>query len=128
MPAARTTALALTLAAALGAGALTGALAGAAKAPAKRTVVATGDALKFSVKKLTAPAGPVQLRLLNKSDRSHDIALKGRKLAAPVKGKKVGKGKASKVTVTLKPGTYTYYCTVFGHEKGGMKGTLTVTG
>ena len=23
---------------------------------------------------------------------------------------------------------HTYYCTVFGHEKGGMKGTLTVTG
>ena len=32
------------------------------------------------------------------------------------------------MSVTLKPGNYTFYCTVFGHEKGGMKGTLTVTG
>lgn len=128
MPAVRTRALALTLAGALGAAALTGvALAGAAKPPVKRSVTATGSALKFSKKALKAPAGRVQVTLLNKSDLSHDIALKGRKLASPVKGKRVGKGRASKVTLTLKPGAYTYYCTVFGHESGGMKGTLTVT-
>ena len=31
------------------------------------------------------------------------------------------------VTVTLKPGTYEFYCTVPGHEAGGMKGKLVVT-
>jgi uncharacterized cupredoxin-like copper-binding protein len=30
------------------------------------------------------------------------------------------------VTATLKPGTYTFLCTVPGHAAGGMKGTLTV--
>jgi uncharacterized cupredoxin-like copper-binding protein len=35
------------------------------------------------------------------------------------------KGKRS-VIVKLKPGTYTFYCSVPGHEQAGMKGTLTV--
>jgi uncharacterized cupredoxin-like copper-binding protein len=26
----------------------------------------------------------------------------------------------------VKPGKYTFYCSVPGHEQGGMKGTLTV--
>jgi uncharacterized cupredoxin-like copper-binding protein len=30
------------------------------------------------------------------------------------------------VTVNLKPGTYTFFCSVPGHEQGGMKGTLVV--
>jgi len=30
------------------------------------------------------------------------------------------------VTVTLKPGTYQFYCPVPGHKAAGMKGTLTV--
>jgi plastocyanin len=35
-------------------------------------------------------------------------------------------GKVSTVTVTLKKGTYEYYCPVPGHKEAGMKGTLTV--
>jgi uncharacterized cupredoxin-like copper-binding protein len=38
----------------------------------------------------------------------------------------VSGGKTSKVTVNLKPGKYTFYCTVPGHEQAGMKGSLTV--
>ena len=33
----------------------------------------------------------------------------------------------SRFFVTLKAGTYTYYCSVPGHEDGGMHGTLIVT-
>ena len=37
-------------------------------------------------------------------------------------------GGTSVITITdLKPGTYTLYCAVPGHEQAGMKGTLTVS-
>jgi uncharacterized cupredoxin-like copper-binding protein len=38
----------------------------------------------------------------------------------------VGSGGNSTFKANLKPGTYTFYCSVSGHEEGGMKGTLTV--
>ena len=55
----------------------------------------------------------------------HDVAIKS-KGKVRKKGKTVGKGGISKVTLTLKPGTYTFYCTVPGHEAAGMKGKLVV--
>ena len=41
-------------------------------------------------------------------------------------GQVVQGGGDSKFTANLKPGSYTFYCTVPGHEQAGMKGTLTV--
>jgi uncharacterized cupredoxin-like copper-binding protein len=38
----------------------------------------------------------------------------------------VSKGGASQVQLNLKPGTYTYFCSVPGHRQAGMQGTLTV--
>ena len=59
----------------------------------------------------------------NASPIQHNIAVKG-----PVKGAGpiVGNGGDSTFQVTLKPGTYEFFCEVPGHEAGGMKGTLTV--
>lgn len=117
--------LALTAAAGIGAAALTGA-ALAAKKPTTRALSASGSELAFNVKRLTAPAGAVRLVLTNRSQIAHNVALRGPGLA-PRKGRVVGRGKRSTVTVAgLKPGRYTFYCSVFGHEAGGMKGTLTV--
>jgi uncharacterized cupredoxin-like copper-binding protein len=36
-------------------------------------------------------------------------------------------GSKSTLTVTLKAGTYDYYCPVPAHKAAGMKGTLTVS-
>ena len=38
----------------------------------------------------------------------------------------VGQGGTSMFTAALKAGTFTFVCTVPGHEEGGMKGELTV--
>lgn len=127
----RVTALALIGAAGLAAAAMTGigvaASSDAKAAPtAVRPLSATGVALKFTPRTLRAPAGSVRLRLTNRSDLAHNVALRGAKLAKPRVGKVVGRGEVSKITVTLPPGRYTYYCSVFGHEAGGMKGTLVV--
>jgi len=36
-------------------------------------------------------------------------------------------GGSRTLTLTLKPGTYTFYCSVPGHRQSGMEGTLSVT-
>lgn len=128
---ARRLALGLTAVATLGAGAITG-LAATAQAVKPKGVTrafatATGDTLAYSKTRLTAKAGKVTLRVTNRGDIPHDISLRGRKLAAARHGKVVDTGGVSKVVATLKPGTYTFFCSVFGHESGGMRGTLTVT-
>jgi uncharacterized cupredoxin-like copper-binding protein len=35
-------------------------------------------------------------------------------------------GGTKKLTLALKPGTYTFYCSVPGHRQSGMEGRLTV--
>lgn len=123
----RSACLALTAVAALGAAAITGTAATSNATGATRALSAKpGEKLAYSAKRLTAPAGRVTLKMTNRDDIAHDIAVRGKKLASPKKGKIVGTGKVSKVTVTLPAGTYTFYCTVFGHESSGMRGTLTV--
>ena len=86
--------------------------------------------LAYAKKTLSATAGSVTLTSKNPSAvLDHNIALrKGitAKGKAIVKGKVVGKGGVSKVTAKLAKGKYRFFCTVLGHEKGGMWGILTV--
>jgi plastocyanin len=124
----RRTALTLTVAAAAGAAALTGLGVAATKPPAVRSLSSTGNELAYNVDVLRVPAGPVKLVYRNRSELAHNVALRGRKLAKPRIGKVVPKGRGSVVKfANLPAGRYTFYCSVFGHESGGMKGKLTVT-
>jgi uncharacterized cupredoxin-like copper-binding protein len=81
-------------------------------------------ALKFNVKSLSAKPGKVTLVMKNPSQLSHSIAIQGNGVTAA--GQVVGPNGTSTVTASLKPGTYTFYCTVPGHREAGMFGTLTV--
>src|SRR4029078_1620548 len=81
-------------------------------------------ALAFTYGKATATAGSVTLVMPNQASIDHDISIKGN--GVNENGPVVGKGGTSKVTANLQPGTYEFYCSVPGHEAGGMKGTLTV--
>jgi plastocyanin len=85
-----------------------------------------GGELAFEKDELTAPAGEVTLVMENPSSLEHNIAVKDGDIDE--KGPVVGEGETSEVTVTLEAGEYTFYCSVPGHEAGGMEGTLTVTG
>jgi plastocyanin len=80
--------------------------------------------LKFNTNKLTAKAGKVTITMTNPSPLQHDISIKG---GVSAKGPVVGQGGKSTVTVTLKPGKYTFYCSVDGHEAAGMNGELDVS-
>jgi plastocyanin len=80
--------------------------------------------LKYIPIAAQAPAGKVVIKSLNKASIGHDIAVQGNGVnqAGPV----VSGGGTSQISVTLKPGTYQFLCTVPGHAAAGMKGVLTV--
>ena len=82
------------------------------------------SALKFDKSTLTAKAGKVTLVMDNPSSFPHAIAVEGN--GVDKDGNTVMKGGVSKVSVTLKPGKYEFYCPVDGHKDAGMKGDLTV--
>jgi plastocyanin len=71
----------------------------------------------------TAPAGEIVFRMPNEASLQHNIAVKN---GTSAEGPVVGQGGTSEFTATLEPGTYTFYCSVPGHEQGGMAGELTV--
>jgi len=114
----------------------TGALASAVRAVSRRTTTAQGGRLEidanpdgqlaYEVSSATASAGLIEIYSRNASSTPHDIALddpNGRKIA---NGAVVSNGGVSGISVDLRPGRYTYFCTVPGHREGGMEGTLTV--
>jgi plastocyanin len=88
-------------------------------------VSAQKTALEYNVSKLHAKAGTITIAMSNPSVMPHNVAVKGKGIKT-VKGKVVFKGGISKVTVTLKPGTYRFFCSVPGHEAAGMYGMLVV--
>jgi plastocyanin len=81
-----------------------------------------GGAISWDKSKLSAKAGKVTLRIVNKSEIPHAIEVEGNGVEEETK---TVTGGSAKVTVDLKPGTYEYYCPV-GQHKQTMKGTLTV--
>jgi plastocyanin len=105
-------------------GATGGGPSGTAKANAQNVVEIPTDPtgqLAYKFKSASAKAGKVTVESKNDASVPHDIALQGGPSGSVVQG-----GAVSKFTANLKPGSYTFYCTVPGHEQAGMKGTLTV--
>jgi plastocyanin len=100
-------------------------VAGVTSAAATLNLRASKTALKFNKKTLRAKHGKVTIVMSNPSSTTHGIAIEGHGIDKD--GKKVGKGKTSTVTVTLKKGTYEFYCPVDGHKNAGMKGKLIVS-
>ena len=81
--------------------------------------------LKFDKNALTAPAGTVTITMTNPSPVPHNVALRGN--GVDEKGEVVQGDAKSVVQAKVQPGaSYEFYCSVPGHEQGGMKGTLTV--
>lgn len=80
------------------------------------------DTNTLSVK---AKAGKVTIVFANASPIPHNLTVTGG-------GKILGStptfmGGSKTLVVALKPGSYTYMCTVPGHAQAGMQGTLTVS-
>lgn len=82
-----------------------------------------GGALSYDTTTLHAKPGKVKLEFTNDSPISHNVTVG--------EGGSVGAtptftGGTKSVTLDLKAGTYTFYCSVPGHQQAGMQGTLTV--
>jgi plastocyanin len=86
---------------------------------------ASKTSLKFNKKTLRASHGKVTIVMTNPSSTKHAIAIEGHGIDKD--GKTVGKNKTSRVTATLKKGTYEFYCPVDGHKDAGMKGKIIVS-
>jgi plastocyanin len=80
--------------------------------------------LKYDKKSLAAKPGAVKIDFANDSPVPHNVTIEqnGKTLTAT---QTVSQSKAS-VTTQLKPGTYTFYCSVDAHRQAGMVGTLKV--
>jgi uncharacterized cupredoxin-like copper-binding protein len=84
-----------------------------------KAVTVTATEFKFKLSTASVPHGAVTFTVVNKGKIPHDFKIAGKKtpLLSP--------GKSAKLTVTLKAGKFAYLCTVAGHAKLGMKGTVT---
>jgi plastocyanin len=82
-------------------------------------------ALAYQQKSLTAKPGETTVDFTNDSSLGHDVAIEDSSGKTIAQTNVVTQGKAS-TDVNLKPGKYTFYCTVDSHRQAGMEGTLTV--
>ena len=78
----------------------------------------------YTFKNAEAPAGALEIDSKNDATVDHNIALEGG--GVNEEGDVVKDGGTSTIQVDVKPGEYTFFCSVPGHREGGMEGKLTV--
>jgi plastocyanin len=81
--------------------------------------------LAYTTTEASAKGGKVTVDFKNPQSLTHDVTIEDSGGKEAGKTELIGEGETS-TTVNLKPGTYTYYCSVPGHREAGMEGTLTV--
>lgn len=82
-------------------------------------------ALSYNTTTLTAHPGRVTIEFTNMAPLEHNVTVEsagGAKLGATP----TFSGGTRPLTLDLKAGTYTFFCSVPGHRQAGMQGTLTV--
>jgi plastocyanin len=86
-----------------------------------------GGQLKFTKATLSAKAGSVSIDFTNSSSLPHNLTIQQGTSGSNVGATPTFAGGKKTLVVKLKPGTYTFYCSVPGHRQAGMQGTLTVS-
>ncbi|MCE7988579.1 MAG: hypothetical protein DYG89_46075 [Caldilinea sp. CFX5] len=88
------------------------------------TVSVTAKEFSYLLDRTDATAGAITFVVQNSGAMPHDFALQvnGVEQKTPL----LEPGQSATLTATLAPGTYSYRCTVLGHDLLGMKGSFTV--
>jgi plastocyanin len=87
--------------------------------------IEAGEGLAYTSDSATADAGKVTVNFTNPQPLTHDVAIEDSSGKTIGKTELIAEGSDS-AAVDLKPGEYTFYCTVPGHREAGMEGTLSV--
>jgi len=82
--------------------------------------------LRFTRSSYTAKPGTILIQFTNNSQLTHNVTIQKGTSGPVVGATQTFSGGTRTVTVTLKPGTYTFFCSVPGHRDAGMHGTLIV--
>jgi uncharacterized cupredoxin-like copper-binding protein len=89
-------------------------------------LAADPSSIAFTTTSLQTNAGNVKIDFDNPNQAiAHDVCVQAAS-GPPQCSKQITGGKTTLDLKNLKPGSYTFYCSVDGHEEAGMKGTLTV--
>ena len=88
-------------------------------------IEAASSGLAYTTDTATAKAGKATVNFTNPQPLAHDVAIEDSSGATIAKTEVITEGSDS-ATANLKPGEYTFYCSVPGHREAGMEGTLTV--
>ena len=96
-----------------------------APAPSVVKISALASGLKYNAKVLRAHPGKIKIVFKNLSMLQHNVRIESgeNELGGT---KKIYKGTTTAI-ITLKKGTYNFYCSVPGHEDAGMRGKLIVS-
>ncbi|HEX6384748.1 MAG TPA: plastocyanin/azurin family copper-binding protein [Anaerolineae bacterium] len=89
------------------------------------TVNVIAEEFKFALDSSRLNAGVTTFVIKNSGFMQHDFEISGNSIEQ--KTEEINPGESVEMTVELEPGTYTYRCTIPGHEQLGMRGTLTVS-
>src|SRR5664279_4965042 len=81
--------------------------------------------LKFDTTSLSAKAGTVSIDFTNMSSLGHNITVESSS-GSVVGSTPTCQGGSKTLSLSLKAGTYKFYCSVPGHRQAGMEGTITV--
>jgi plastocyanin len=88
-------------------------------------LAAEPDAIAYDTKQLSGKAGQVTIDFDNPSAVTHDVCLEGPSGDQIGCSDTIAQSTAS-LAENLKPGKYTFFCSVDSHRQAGMEGTLTV--
>lgn len=97
---------------------------GAEEVPADALVFVGTDELVFSEAPETAPGGEQTFVLTSEGGLLHNVVVDEVSSQPIVEAEG---GETEQGTATLRPGAYTYYCSIPGHREAGMEGELDVS-